>query len=54
MELEVHQVLLWLCQVNSWLYIIYTLHRVIKTHQNQSANIPKLQIFSETPTPYQL
>ena len=58
MEPEVHQVLLWLYQVNPWLYIIFTLQRVIifwgrkvnsnfegKTRQVQLANIPKLQIF---------
>ena len=63
MDPEVHQVLLWLCQKNPLLYIIYTLQRVIifwgrmvnsnfqgKTHQIQLINTPKLQIFSETPT----
>ena len=63
MEPEVHPVLLWLYLENTWLYIICTLQRVIifwgrrvnsnfegKTHQIQLINIPKLQIFSETPT----
>ena len=63
MEPEVHQVLLWLYQENQWLYMIYTLQRVIifrgnsvnsyfegKTHQIQSINISKLQFFSETPS----
>ena len=29
MERDVHQVLLWLHQENPWLYIVYTLQRVI-------------------------
>ena len=64
MEPEVHQILLWLYQENPWLYMIYTLQRVItfwgrransnsegKTHEIQLINTPKLKIFSETPTP---
>ena len=63
MEHEVHQDLPWLNQENQWLYIIYTLQRVIifrgksvnsyfegETHQIPSFGIPKLQFFSETPT----
>ena len=64
MESKVHLVLLWLYHENQWLYIIYTPQRVIifrgrrvsfylegKTHQTQLINTPKLQIFSETPSP---
>ena len=63
MEPEVHQVLLWLYQENTWLNIIYNLQGLVifwegrvdsnfegKTHQIQLINTPKLQIFSETPT----
>ena len=64
MESKVHLVLLWLYHENQWLYIIYTPQRVTifrgrrvsfylegKTHQTQLINTPKLQIFSETPSP---
>ena len=49
MEPDVHQVLLWLHQENPWLYIVYTLQRVIifgggRVNSNFGGKIHQIQL----------